>query len=205
VLIVCGAESTDALDALAAGLTHFPVYATDPTLTFKIGGNAHKNYVAAGCDKVPSIVTQWQNNACRSPLIAGRVEVPLRALEEALVNALDTIGYRTEYQGIYNSEPLWVRPPVAVNETAIQYESSGGEADSGGDSNPAPLAADDVARGRSDEVEQPLVGDEAEAPQAGITQDTPAGVTRSLRSSGKSPGVALAAQGQADLRKLATA
>jgi hypothetical protein len=111
---------------------HFPVYSTDPTLTFKIGGSAHKSYMAAGCDSLPSIVTQWQNNACRGPLIAGRVEVPMRALEETLVNALDMIGYRTEYLGLYNDEKLWVRPQL--NDSAAA--SSGGDVSTG----PVPLS-----------------------------------------------------------------
>ena len=74
----------------------------------QIGGSAHTEYIKAGCDRMPSVVTQWKNNACRGPLIAGRVELPMRALEEALVNALDTIGYRTEYRGIYNKEQAFV-------------------------------------------------------------------------------------------------
>lgn len=83
-------------------------YAAPPPPPSQIGGAAHTAYMKAGCDRLPSLVTQWQNNACRGPLIAGRVEVPMRALEEALVNALDTIGYRTEYRGLYNDERAFV-------------------------------------------------------------------------------------------------
>jgi len=68
-------------------------------------------------------VTQWENNACRGPLINGRVEVPMRALEEAIVNALDTIGYRTEYRGLYNDARAFV---VGDNSSAGPSSSGDG-------------------------------------------------------------------------------
>ena len=47
----------------------------------------------------------------------------MRALEEALVNALDTIGYRTEYRGLYNDARAFV---VGSNSSAAPNSSGDG-------------------------------------------------------------------------------
>lgn len=101
-------------------MTHFPIYVTDPKLTFKFGSAAHTAYIEAGCDRIPSLVTQWQNNACRGPLIAAKVEVPMRVLEEALVNALDIIGYLTRYEGLFAHQ----MPYTTLNDTDGSEDAS---------------------------------------------------------------------------------
>ena len=91
--------------AYAAGLTHFSVYATDPGTMFK-KGNALFQYLKLDCEAWPSVMTQWKDNACRGPLIGSQVAAPMRQLEEALVNALDMIGYRTVYKGLFAEEKM---------------------------------------------------------------------------------------------------
>jgi hypothetical protein len=91
--------------AAIAGLTHLAVYETDPSQTFR-KGNALKSYLDMNCDEMPSLMTQWKDNACRGPLIGSSVSAPMRPLEEALVNALDMIGYRTVYKGLHQDERM---------------------------------------------------------------------------------------------------
>ena len=51
-------------------------------------GNALFNYLQKGCESWPSVMTQWKDNMCRGPLIGAQITVPMRPLEENIVNAL---------------------------------------------------------------------------------------------------------------------
>ena len=95
-------------EANIAGLQHFGVYVQDMSSNHFRHMNSHTAmdaYLEKNCPTTSSVRANMVSE-CRGLLLTAKnITVPMRRMEQTLIDALDWLGYRTTYKGIFKDYP----------------------------------------------------------------------------------------------------